>query len=57
MGKLVRFDKSDRLISAQSSAKGEGQIVLFTGVRYERNTDPDLAKKRKSPTKRKRRRR
>ncbi len=43
MGKLVEFDKRRREGKrATPSQKPEGQVVLFTGVRYERGTtQPD----------------
>ena len=36
MGKLVSFDKRRRITPPRVSAGGAGQVVIFTGVRYER---------------------
>lgn len=55
MGNLVRFDKQARLIPAQSGAKGEGQVLMFTGVRYERMPEK-LSTKNRPNNKRKRKR-
>lgn len=46
MGKLVRFDRSGRSISAHSTQDGSAQILLFTGVRYERQTPAQPPKRR-----------
>ncbi|HEY4203271.1 MAG TPA: hypothetical protein VGM83_22175 [Devosiaceae bacterium] len=42
MGKLVLFDRPVRPVTeTRLREKREGQIVIFTGVRYERNEKPD----------------
>jgi len=56
MGQLVRFDKKKRFKSTQSTRKGDGEIILFTGVRYERAPE-GLSEKKHVPIKRKRTRR
>ena len=40
MGKLVQFDKRGRHPKARPVVTGNAQIVLFTGVRYERDGTP-----------------
>ncbi len=40
MGKLVQFDKRGRHPKARPLSFGNAQIVLFTGVRYERDGTP-----------------
>ncbi|MHB1104232.1 MAG: hypothetical protein ACYC0C_15965 [Devosia sp.] len=40
MGKLVQFDKRGRHPKARPINLGNAQIVLFTGVRYERDGTP-----------------
>lgn len=40
MGKLVQFDKRGRHPKARPIKLGNAQIVLFTGVRYERDGTP-----------------
>jgi hypothetical protein len=40
MGKLVQFDKRERHPRARPINTGNAQIVLFTGVRYERDGTP-----------------
>ena len=54
MGKLVQFDKRGRPIKHRPFQPGDGQVVMFTGVRYERpdapaagNTTPPPAKPRR----------
>ena len=54
MGKLVRFDRSGRPISAHNAKTGEAQILLFTGVRYERNATAPAPKRRATKRKQKR---
>jgi hypothetical protein len=42
LGKLVLFDRPVRPVTeTRLREKREGQIVIFTGVRYERNEKPD----------------
>ncbi len=36
MGELVRFDKGGRIIPEQTGQKRKGQVLMFTGIRYER---------------------
>ena len=40
LGKLVQFDKRGRHPKARPLVTGNAQIVLFTGVRYERDVTP-----------------
>jgi hypothetical protein len=40
MGKLVRLKKFRRPASSKPARTGEAQIVIFTGVRYERDNQP-----------------
>jgi hypothetical protein len=40
LGKLVQFDKRGRHPKARPVVTGNAQIVLFTGVRYERDGTP-----------------
>ncbi len=39
MGKLVSFEKRRRNTPRKPSAGNLGQVVIFTGVRYERGSD------------------
>lgn len=41
LGKLVQLPKRGRTPKARSQSAGTGEIVLFTGVRYERQGSPD----------------
>jgi hypothetical protein len=41
LGKLVQLPKRGRTAKARSQSAGTGEVVLFTGVRYERETSPD----------------
>jgi len=41
MGELVRFDKEGRAIPEQSAQKTKGQVLMFTGIRYERMLETD----------------
>lgn len=40
LGKLIQFDKRGRQPKARPLDSGDAEIVLFTGVRYERNEAP-----------------
>ena len=40
MGKLVQFNQRNRPISAQRDVSADGRVLIFTGVRYERQSDP-----------------
>lgn len=51
MGVLVRFVKPDRPISVQPDEKREAEIIMFTGVRYER--DKLSASRKRNAAKRK----
>lgn len=55
MGKLVQFDKRERHPKARPISVGNAQIVLFTGVRYERDGTP-VPGKPSGPTRVKRKR-
>lgn len=49
MGKLVRFTKNRRFISTQTDEKHEGELLFFTGVRYERASKDKIHKNNTSP--------
>ncbi len=54
LGKLVKIDGRRKLATAGKKPPGDAQILMFTGVRYERGT-PSLPKKSLGPrSKRKR---
>lgn len=55
MGKLVPFDKGRRPSRPQVATTDRGQILIFTGVRYERGGTP-LPSGGNTPTRRKRKR-
>lgn len=38
MGRLLRFSPKVPRLLPVSAGKGPGQVILFTGVRYERGT-------------------
>jgi len=40
LGKLVQFDKRGRHPKARPITRGNAQILIFTGVRYERDGTP-----------------
>jgi hypothetical protein len=40
LGKLLKFSRRERPASAGPIPPGSAQIVIFTGVRYERGTTP-----------------
>lgn len=40
LGKLVKFDRRRKPASAGRQSPGDAQILMFTGVRYERGTPP-----------------
>lgn len=60
MGKLIRLDTGSRTNSGQVRPKGESEVLIFTGVRYERSSDstPSTAAPKTSgqPNRRKRKR-
>jgi len=60
MGNLIRFESRRRIIPGQNLPKGDSEVLIFTGVRYERfgDTEPAPAadKARKPATLRKRKR-
>ena len=41
LGKLVQLPKRGRTPKTRSQSAGPGEIVLFTGIRYEREGAPD----------------
>jgi hypothetical protein len=43
LGKLLSLDKRRRTAPPKIPPAGEGEIVIFTGVRYERRTEPGHA--------------
>ncbi|QYO77918.1 hypothetical protein [Devosia salina] len=54
MGKLLKFEGRKKSASAGTQVPGDAQILIFTGVRYERGTPPPP--KNHSDTRRKRKR-
>lgn len=40
MGKLVLLDKRRRPARRKATSASEGEVVIFTGIRYERDPDP-----------------
>ena len=44
LGKLVNFDRRRKPASAGMRSAGDAQILMFTGVRYERGTPPSPSK-------------
>jgi hypothetical protein len=40
LGKLVQFDTRGRNPDTRLAARGNAQILIFTGVRYERDGTP-----------------
>ncbi|WP_156461112.1 hypothetical protein [Devosia sp. Root436] len=55
MGKLVKFDQRPKADKGAASKPGNAQILIFTGVRYERGTSQP-PNKRLDPTRPKRKR-
>ncbi len=53
LGKLLKFDRRKKPADAGTRVSGDAQILIFTGVRYERGTPPppnnhsDARRKRK----------
>jgi hypothetical protein len=52
LGKLLQFAGRKKTASDGKTTRGDAQILIFTGVRYERGTPPpaktvDAAKRRK----------
>ena len=53
LGKLLKFEGRTRSANAGQQGSGDAQILIFTGVRYERGTPPppnnhsDARRKRK----------
>jgi hypothetical protein len=55
LGKLVQFERRDKDRGGGTSARAESaEILIFTGVRYERDTSTIPTKPTASGTKRKR---
>ena len=55
MGKLVQFENKGRASAAPREGTGTaGQVLIFTGVRYERDTGPTKPTATSSGGKRKR---
>ncbi|HTM77138.1 MAG TPA: hypothetical protein VL133_05875 [Devosia sp.] len=50
MGKLVKFDNRSRPASTTPHQTGNAQILMFTGVRYERGTPLLANSKRLDPS-------
>jgi hypothetical protein len=48
MGKLVPFEHARRLAKPRPAVPTQGQVVIFTGVRYQRGT-PTLPDDGKTP--------
>lgn len=40
LGKLLKFEGRKKSVSAGRQVSGDAQILIFTGVRYERGTPP-----------------
>jgi hypothetical protein len=57
LGKLVQFDRRGRRPKVLPVHSGNAQIVIFTGVRYERDGTPIPNKPTPTPTVRPRRKR
>ena len=55
LGKLVKFDQRTKAANPERSMPGSAQILIFTGVRYERGTSQP-PNKRLDPTRPKRKR-
>ena len=55
MGKLLKFDQRAKAANPERSVPGSAQILIFTGVRYERGTSQP-PNKRLDPTRPKRKR-
>ena len=55
LGKLVKFDRRTKAANPERSMPGSAQILIFTGVRYERGTSQP-PNKRLDPTRPKRKR-
>jgi hypothetical protein len=43
LGKLLSLDKRRRAAPPKTPSAGGGEIVIFTGIRYERRTEIDRA--------------
>jgi hypothetical protein len=56
LGKLLTFDSRARGAKARDKVEAPGQVVLFTGVRYERDPSPEPQKPLGTPSGVKRRR-
>lgn len=52
MGKVLRFERVDHSESEHVEHDGDAQLVMFTGVRYERH-EPDEDDKPVTPPRRK----
>ena len=55
LGKLVKFDQRRKAATSGAKKSGGAQILIFTGVRYERGTSQP-PNKRLDPTRPKRKR-
>ena len=55
LGKLVKFDQRRKAVTGGVTKPGRAQILIFTGVRYERGTSQP-PNKRLDPTRPKRKR-
>ncbi|WP_375597990.1 hypothetical protein [Devosia sp. Naph2] len=54
LGKLLKFEGRKKSASAGSQISGDAQILIFTGVRYERGTPPPPTTRNDNRPKRKR---
>jgi len=45
LGKLVKFDQWPKPAKTGPAQSGDAQILMFTGVRYERGTPPPPSKR------------
>jgi hypothetical protein len=55
LAKLLKFHRRDQTARAGAKPPGDAQILIFTGVRYERGTPPP-PNDRLDPSRRKRKR-
>ncbi len=54
LGKLIKFEGRQTPASAGKQISGDAQILIFTGVRYERGTPPPPTNRSDNRRKRKR---
>jgi hypothetical protein len=54
LGKLVELTRKERPPRPQPTLAGPAEVLVFTGVRYQREAPPDPARPTPDPTKRRR---